>query len=599
VIYFRIRVTRFGIQPFRVTAIGERLSDAIQRTVRVFPNGKELSFTQSDRLTMGSTEVPVSFPDAAIPGTQALTLKIYPGIASQIVEGLESILRMPSGCFEQTSSAAYPNVLVLDYLRETGQLSPEIQFQAAQYINTGYQRLTTFEVPGGGFSLFGNPPSDRMLTAYGLMEFNDMSRVHNVDEEILRRTAAWLLSQQEEDGSWDSDRGFFHEPAWQDLSGRLPSTAHILWALADAGYMQDPGAQRGLEFLTEHQARANSPYVLGLIANALVAADLDRDAEISPRTDAVLNRLAATTSWEGDEATWFSGTSTYMGSYGPVADIESTALATHAFLRADRHLDLASAGLTTLIRQKDSYGTWYSTQATVMALKALRESLGSHVSEADAVVTVSLNNSQSHLLRITPENSDVVQWIIFDDFQAGSTNTLTINASGDGNLLYQISGSYYLPWSESRGGAGGTTDIVTIDLSYDRTSLQVEDTITVDATISMNTEGSRAEWAIIDLGLPPGFRVLTPDLDALIEQTRQPSDQESKPTIERYELTGRQIILYISQLSYEMPLTFRYRLQAKYPLVAQAPASAVYDYYNPEVGGESAPILIVVDGPLE
>jgi uncharacterized protein YfaS (alpha-2-macroglobulin family) len=115
----------------------------------------------------------------------------------------------------------------------------------------------------------------------------------------------------------------------------------------------------------------------------------------------------------------------------------------------------------------------------------------------------------------------------------------------------------------------------------------------------MNTEGSRAEWAIIDLGLPPGFRVLTPDLDALIEQTRQPSDQESKPTIERYELTGRQIILYISQLSYEMPLTFRYRLQAKYPLVAQAPASAVYDYYNPEVGGESAPILIVVDGPLE
>ena len=67
------------------------------------------------------------------------------------------------------------------------------------------------------------------------------------------------------------------------------------------------------------------------------------------------------------------------------------------------------------------------------------------------------------------------------------------------------------------------------------------------------------------------------------------------PTIERFELTGRQILLYISNLSYGNPLTFTYRLRAKFPLIAQAPASATYDYYNPEVAGEAKPQIITVN----
>ena len=145
------------------------------------------------------------------PGTQRLWVKIYPGMLSQVVDGLDSILRMPYGCFEQTSSTTYPNVLVLDYLTATQQAAPEVQLKAEQYINLGYQRLITFEVKSsGGFSLFGEEPADRMLTAYGLQEFSDMSRVHDVDPALLTRAAQWLLSQQESDGSWKNDRGLVH-----------------------------------------------------------------------------------------------------------------------------------------------------------------------------------------------------------------------------------------------------------------------------------------------------------------------------------------------------------------------------------------------------
>ena len=40
-------------------------------------------------------------PTEVLAGTQELVVKIYPGVVSQVVEGLDSILRMPYGCFEQ------------------------------------------------------------------------------------------------------------------------------------------------------------------------------------------------------------------------------------------------------------------------------------------------------------------------------------------------------------------------------------------------------------------------------------------------------------------------------------------------------------------
>ena len=69
------------------------------------------------------------------------------------VEGFDAMLRAPNGCFEQTSSSTYPNVMVLQYLKGTGQVTPQIEQQAVDYIAKGYQRLLSFEVPGGGYSL--------------------------------------------------------------------------------------------------------------------------------------------------------------------------------------------------------------------------------------------------------------------------------------------------------------------------------------------------------------------------------------------------------------------------------------------------------------
>ena len=99
-----------------------------------------------------SAQHDLHFPANSIPDATTLFVRLYPGPLSQVIEGMDSILSMPGGCFEQTSSSTYPNVLALDYMKRTKKLTPEVHAKAEGYIANGYQRLLTFEVSGGGFS---------------------------------------------------------------------------------------------------------------------------------------------------------------------------------------------------------------------------------------------------------------------------------------------------------------------------------------------------------------------------------------------------------------------------------------------------------------
>src|ERR1044071_7856380 len=105
---------------------------------------------------------------------------------------------------EQTSSTAYPNVLVVDYVKKARVASPEILMKAEEYLNVGYQHLLTFERPGGGFDWWGSGEPLIWLSAYGLQEFNDMAKVYPIDRGIIERTQAFLLNKQDADGTWSN-----------------------------------------------------------------------------------------------------------------------------------------------------------------------------------------------------------------------------------------------------------------------------------------------------------------------------------------------------------------------------------------------------------
>jgi len=460
-------------------------------------------------------------------------------------------------------------------MQTTGNANPEVQMQAEKYVGTGYQRLLTFEVDGGGFSLFGNAPANPFLTAYGLMEFNDMAKVYPVDEALIERTAQWLLAQQESDGAW-TDQGYSEH--WH-IDSKVPTTAYIAWALIEAGYEDTPEVGRAISYIREFALQQEDGYSLALVANALAAYDPD-----DSMTRAVLDRLYDMRVEEGDTVYWQTGAASFMGATGESGSLETTALAAIALMRANAHADAVSGALAYLIQGKDSWGTWSTTQATILSLKALllaTEQAGQV--EGSATVRVSLNKEQTQEIVIDETNADVVHLVTFErGFSPSGANRVQIEVEGGGNLMYQVATRFYLPWDqvpvvEMMG------ELITIDLDYDRTHLSVNDEVTVDVGVRLNREGV-VKMALIDLGVPPGFSILTEDLSRLVEQK----------AIARYELTGRQIIIYLEDFSAESPLRFSYRLRARFPMRAQTPPSSVYDYYNPADTTTRAPLEVTV-----
>ena len=474
----------------------------------------------------------------------------------------------------------YPNVLVLDYLKTTGQTSPEVRMQAEQYINLGYQRLLTFEVDGGGFSLFGQAPADVFLTAYGLMEFNDMAQVHPVDPAIIERTARWLLRQQSPDGTWATEGYSEH---WR-IGSQVPTTAYIAWALIEAGYGDTAEIGRALGAIREEALSQEDAYTLALVANALAAA--------TPKdgfTRQILDKLADMAKEKDGAAYWEMGGKSFMGGSGESGRIETTALATYALLTADAHPDLANRALTYLVRAKDSFGTWQTTQATILSLKALLLSVAKAGEAADAIVTVSLNGEAAEPIRVTPQTFDVVQLVTFTDRPLEGENRVEIAVQGEGDLMYQVTAEYYLPWKFVAEEPG---EAATITVAYDRTELAMNDELNVSVKVALNEPGLIANMMLVDLGIPPGFEVLAEDLNRLVEQGLYGGEEGVR--LSRFDLTGRQIILYLEDLAYGEPFAFNFRLRAKYPVKAQAPASVAYDYYNPDLRAVARPQAMTV-----
>src|SRR5207237_10364962 len=142
------RVQQVGNPERLVKAHGSGGADAIKRAIEGLPDGRRVEQVANGTLGQPAS-VDLTIPPDAIEGSAKAVVKIYPSSFSQLVEGLDNIFRLPSGCFEQTSSTTYPNVLALDYLRRTKQSAPAVEAKARQYIHLGYQRLLGFEVPGG------------------------------------------------------------------------------------------------------------------------------------------------------------------------------------------------------------------------------------------------------------------------------------------------------------------------------------------------------------------------------------------------------------------------------------------------------------------
>jgi len=286
-------------------------------------------------------------------------------------------------------------------------------------------------------------------------------------------------------------------------------------------------------------------------------------------------------------AVWHGGSSIFSGAINAgdgvgAADVERTALATYALLRMRTYPDLAVQGLAMLANSRDASGTWGSPQATILALKAfLAAAQGGYALPVASTVHVAVDEIPAEPVSLRTADPDRAYTLVFDELSKGY-NDVEIAVEGQGATAYRVVGAYYLPWSQVTLSSPEEQD-VSLEVSYDRTSVKVAGTITATVGVTLNRPGV-ARLVVLELGLPPGLAPVMEDWEVLVE----------RGVIAHYERIGEQIVAYLTDLSAEQPVQFSYRLRARFPLSVKTQPTRAFDVANPQRPAIRQPIEIEV-----
>src|SRR5262249_17404860 len=160
--------------------------------------------------------------------------------------------------------------------------------------------------------------------------------------------------------------------------------------------------------LLKHSPESISdPYVLSLICNALLS--MDPKGEIAKP---YLDRLEAIKRVSADgRQTWWElqpGESTAFYGAGECANIEATSLAALAFVKAGANYGTVRNALTWLADRRGSTGHWGSTQATILALKALMAGIRWPAGEGRRLIDVELDGQTIEKLDIPADQAEVM-----------------------------------------------------------------------------------------------------------------------------------------------------------------------------------------------
>jgi hypothetical protein len=480
---------------------------------------------------------------------------------------------------EQTSSSAYPNVLVVDYIKKARVASPETLLKAENYLNVGYQKLLTFERPGGGFDWWGNGPPLVWLSAYGLQEFNDMAKVYPIDRGVIDRTQKWLMAQRKPDGTWDNIGATHGETIANMGNAKLLLTSYVVWSLLDSG-LRSADLDKSVEYIQAHVNDAgDNTYVLALVANALAAWDAKDD-----RTFAVLQKLeklkVEKPEWKA--ACYPSKGQSLTYARGDAVTVETTALTALAMIKSGQFTASVNQALAYLIKTKGAHGHWGSTSATILSLKALVAGLGGAKQQGKVNFTILVNGKEAGKGEVTEDNNDVLQLFDLKEHTKVGANDVEIQVDGTTSMMYQIVGRHFEPWKKDT----VKKPVLEVTVDYDRTDLSTADLLRAKATLKYNGD-IPTYMVIVDLGVPPGFDVDPGDFAEMV-------GSKKSGKIEKFSITARTVTLYVGDVKPGDVKVFEYSLKPKYPIKAKTPATTAYEYYTPSNNATAQPVEIKV-----
>ncbi|HUK89382.1 MAG TPA: hypothetical protein VLZ81_03205, partial [Blastocatellia bacterium] len=263
--------------------------------------------------------------------------------------------------------------------------------------------------------------------------------------------------------------------------------------------------------------------------------------------------------------------------------------------------ELVDRGLRFLLKNKDHFGVWYSTQATVSVLDTLMAELTGQTRRAgppkdsiasgpshDEAGQIYVNGHPAGTVLIK-QGSSMENPITLDLSQyltSGNNKVELRRPEGAEKASAQLVLSYYLPWTNADDEAEReSTDVkhgLRLSVGFSKNEARIGEEIS--CSVKIERVGFSGYGMLVgEIGLPPGAEVDRDSLDKLLQHS---------DSIDRYEIQPDRLIVYAWPKAGGTAFEFKFR--PRFAESAQTAPSSLYDYYNPEASVVRRPVGFVV-----
>lgn len=563
---FMITPKQLGYISVKVTATSPLAGDAIDRKLLVKAEGEtqyrnKAVFIDLRNKNAFSTNVTLDIPVNIVPGSEQIEVSAVGDLLGPSIPNLANLIKMPYGCGEQNMLNFVPNIVIIEYLKNTHQLTQAIESKALRYLEKGYQQELTYRRSNGSFSAFGSadPSGSTWLTAFVARSFRQAMPYINIEEKVILEALQWLASNQAPNGSFPEVGQVSHKDMQGGSAKGLALTAYTLLAFlenAKATPLYRNIINKGIDYIVRNLNGLEDPYAIAICAYTLQLAQ-------HPVADIAFNLLESAAEATTDTKWWRRpvGETDKKNPWVNVpnsVNVEMTAYSLLTYLQRGL-IDDALPIMRWLVTQQNDQGGFASTQDTVIALTALAKLAEKIVtSDVDVSVVFTYNKGTSTNIKVNKANSMILQ----KHEIPRKVRQVDINATGSGFAIVQVSYRYNV-------NVTGAWPLFTLDPQVDKNS----DNNHLQLSICSGfVGGNESNMAVMEVALPSGFTV---DLDSL------PSLQISQ-NVKRVETKEGDtvVVLYFDKMTRKeyCPTVSAFRT---HKVAKQKPVHVtMYDYYD-------------------
>ncbi|KAL4228109.1 Ovostatin-like [Mactra antiquata] len=519
--------------------------------------------------------------DLMIQGSLNGWINIIGDIMGPVLNDIEELVLLPTGCGEQNMIRLAPNVAILRYLTVTKRLTQSMNTKTIDHLNKGYQQQLKFMHSDGSYSAFGtaDDAGSTWLSAFVFKTFQQsLDYIYIDSKQIQTKTWKFLLNRQDADGCFYENGKVLSKYMMGGVIGsnkdkKRALTAYVLVGMLESFRMMK---ERTPPFVALAVRCIQVDNLADTYTHALVAYAMALYKPTSKFTDILIDRLKKKARNTDNMMYWRrDNLPDILPGQGTAAsaEVEMTSYALLAILTHNTNAPISEVMpiVRWLTSNRNAFGGFISTQDTVVALQAL-SLFAERVYGEGLDVTVNINDGagQSRDIYVTHDNSIILQRHDIID----PVNSVEVTIKGTGCILMQTTQRYSVK------NKVFPEEIFNLKVSTPVTRETVDNNClqrTIKICASYHGPDDMSNMVVIEVRIVSGWIPVISSLEHLKNSVES--------VLKKYEMDKQNpdvVNLYFDQLSTNT-ICVQFSIVHEFNVVDEKPAVVkIFDYYESE-----------------